>query len=192
MRRSIAVVAVLVLAATALAGFTAIASSATSKPATVKTGTSALGRILVDGNSHTLYLFEKDKGGKSACSGDCAQNWPPLLTKGTPKAGAAAKASLLGTTKRPDGTTQVTYNKHPLYTFKGDQASAAPPRARASTPSAPSGTSSRPRGPRRRAPTRPVRARRTRRVTAHTRGHDTVLGGAFPCPRQESNLEPSD
>ena len=108
------------LAAAALAGFTAIASSATSKPATVKTGTSALGRIVVDGHSHTLYLFEKDKGGKSACSGACAQNWPPLLTKGTPKAGSGAKASLLGTTKRADGTTQVTYNKHPLYTFMGD------------------------------------------------------------------------
>jgi predicted lipoprotein with Yx(FWY)xxD motif len=121
MRRSLAVLAVLVLAATALASLTAIASSATSKPATVKTGTSALGRIVVDGQSHTLYLFEKDKRGKSACSGACATNWPPLLTKGKPKAGAGAKAALLGTTKRADGSTQVTYNKHPLYTFVGDK-----------------------------------------------------------------------
>jgi predicted lipoprotein with Yx(FWY)xxD motif len=121
MRRPIAVLAVFVLAAAALTGLTAIASSATSKPATVKTGTSALGRIVVDGQSRTLYLFEKDKHGKSACAGACAQNWPPLLTKGAPKAGTAAKASLLGTTKRADGTTQVTYNKHPLYTFVGDQ-----------------------------------------------------------------------
>ncbi len=120
MRRSIAVLAVLALAAVALTGLTAIASSATSQPATVKTGTSALGRIIVDGKSHTLYLFEKDKKGKSACSGACAQNWPPLLTKGAPKAGAGAKAALLGTTRRSDGTTQVTYNKHPLYTFAGD------------------------------------------------------------------------
>lgn len=120
MRRPIAVVAVLVLAATALAGFTAIASSATSRPATVKTGTSALGRIVVDGQSRTLYLFEKDRKGKSACAGACAQSWPPLLTKGAPKAASAAKASLLGTIKRSDGTTQVTYNKHPLYTFVGD------------------------------------------------------------------------
>jgi predicted lipoprotein with Yx(FWY)xxD motif len=120
MRRSIAVLAVLALAAVALTGLTAIASSATSQPATVKTGTSALGRIIVDGKSHTLYLFEKDKKGKSACSGTCAQNWPPLLTKGAPKAGAGAKAGLLGTTRRSDGTTQVTYNKHPLYTFVGD------------------------------------------------------------------------
>ena len=120
MRRPTAILAVLAIAALALAGLTAIASSAPSKPATVKTGTSALGRIVVDGQSHTLYLFQKDKAGKSACSGACAQNWPPLLTKGTPKAAASAKASLLGTTKRADGTTQVTYNKHPLYTFVGD------------------------------------------------------------------------
>jgi predicted lipoprotein with Yx(FWY)xxD motif len=120
MRRPTAVLAVLAVAAVALAGLTGIASSATSKPATVKTGTSSLGRIIVDGQSHTLYLFEKDKGAKSACSGACAQNWPPLLTKGAPKAGPSAKASLLGTIKRADGTTQVTYNKHPLYTFLGD------------------------------------------------------------------------
>ena len=120
MRRPIALLAVLVFAAAALAGTAAIASSATSKPATVKTATSSLGRIVVDGRSHTLYLFEKDKRGKSACSGACAQNWPPLLTKGKPRAGTAAKASLLGTTRRADGTTQVTYNGHPLYTFVGD------------------------------------------------------------------------
>ena len=120
MRRPTAVLAVLAIAAVALASLTAIAWSAPSKPAAVKTGTSSLGRIIVDGQSHTLYLFQKDKGAKSACSGACAQNWPPLLTKGTPKAAASAKASLLGTTKRADGTTQVTYNKHPLYTFVGD------------------------------------------------------------------------
>jgi predicted lipoprotein with Yx(FWY)xxD motif len=120
MRRPIALLAVLVLAAAALASLTSIASSATSKPATVKTGTSSLGRIVVDGKSHTLYLFQKDKHGKSACSGACAQNWPPLLTNGAPKAGPGAKSSLLGTTKRSDGTTQVTYNKHPLYTFVAD------------------------------------------------------------------------
>ena len=119
MRRPTALLAVLAIAAVAVAGLTAIAS-ATSKPATVKTGTSSLGRIVVDGQSHTLYLFQRDKAGKSACSGACAQNWPPLLTKGAPKAGPSAKASLLGTTKRADGTTQVTYNKHPLYTFVGD------------------------------------------------------------------------
>ena len=121
MRRLIAVLAVLALSAAALASLTAIASSATNKPATVKTGSSSLGRIVVDGKSHTLYLFQKDRHGKSTCSGACAQNWPPLLTNGAPKAGPGAKSSLLGTTKRSDGTTQVTYNKHPLYTYVGDQ-----------------------------------------------------------------------
>jgi predicted lipoprotein with Yx(FWY)xxD motif len=121
MRRPLAVLAVVALAAAALASFAAIASSATSKPATVKTGTSSLGKIVVDGKSHTLYLFKKDKNGKSACSGACAQNWPPLLTKGAPKAGTGAKAGLLGTTRRSDGMTQVTYNGHPLYTFVADK-----------------------------------------------------------------------
>jgi predicted lipoprotein with Yx(FWY)xxD motif len=120
MKRPLALIAVLALTAAALASLTAIASSAPNKPATVKTGTTSLGRIVVDGKSHTLYLFQKDRHGKSACSGACAQNWPPLLTKGAPKAGAGAKSSLLGTTKRSDGTTQVTYNKHPLYTFVAD------------------------------------------------------------------------
>jgi predicted lipoprotein with Yx(FWY)xxD motif len=120
MKRPLALIAVLALSAAGLASLTAIASSAPTKPATVKTGTSSLGRIVVDGKSHTLYLFQKDRNGKSACSGACAQNWPPLLTKGAPKAGPDAKASLLGTTKRADGTTQVTYNKHPLYTFVAD------------------------------------------------------------------------
>jgi predicted lipoprotein with Yx(FWY)xxD motif len=111
------------LAGSALAVLATIAFSATTptKPATVKTRSNKLGKILVDGRSRTLYLFEKDKKGKSACSGTCAQNWPPLLTKGKPKAVSGVKSSLLGTTKRSDGTTQVTYNKHPLYTFVVDK-----------------------------------------------------------------------
>ena len=117
MKRPIALVAVLVLAAAALAGLATIALSATHTTATVKTGTTSLGRIVVDSRSHTLYLFRKDTRGRSACSGACARNWPPLLTKGKPKAGTGARSSLLGTTRRADGTTQVTYNRHPLYTF---------------------------------------------------------------------------
>src|SRR6266540_1912235 len=64
--------------------------------------------------------FEKDKNGKSACTGRCATFWPPLIASGKPVAGAGAKASLLGTTKRVDGRLQVTYNHHPLYTFAKD------------------------------------------------------------------------
>jgi len=117
MKRLLAVVTILALGVGAV---TAIAASAPTKPATVKVGKVSLGKILVNGKSQTLYLFEKDKKGKSACSGQCAKFWPPLLTKGKPKAGSGVKASLLGTTKRSDGTTQVTYNKHPLYRFLND------------------------------------------------------------------------
>jgi predicted lipoprotein with Yx(FWY)xxD motif len=86
----------------------------------VKTRSVSLGKILVNGNAQTLYLFEKDKNGKSACSGQCAKFWPPVLTKGKPKAGTGVKESLLGTTKRADGSSEVTYAGHPLYTFAGD------------------------------------------------------------------------
>ena len=88
--------------------------------AKVAVANSTLGRILVDGRGRTLYLFGKDKQGKSACSGKCAAFWPPVITSGKPLATAGAKASLLGTTKRADGRLQVTYNHHPLYTFVKD------------------------------------------------------------------------
>jgi predicted lipoprotein with Yx(FWY)xxD motif len=79
-----------------------------------------LGSILVDSSGMTLYYFEKDKGGKSACNGACASVWPPLQTSGKPTAEKAANASMLGTTQRNDGTEQVTYNNLPLYTYTGD------------------------------------------------------------------------
>ncbi len=96
------------------------ANHSTQTGAKVGVANSALGRVLVDGRGHTLYLFGKDKRGKSACAGKCAAFWPPLLTSGKPLAAAGAKASLLGTTKRADGRLQVTYNHHPLYTFVKD------------------------------------------------------------------------
>lgn len=77
--------------------------------------------ILVTAEGMTLYDFHKDKGGKSACYGDCAGAWPPLLTEGNPQAQGPADRSMLGTTKRKDGTVQVTYNGWPLYTYVGDQ-----------------------------------------------------------------------
>ncbi|HMI70319.1 MAG TPA: hypothetical protein VK510_10025 [Solirubrobacteraceae bacterium] len=121
MRRLMVLALAAVLAASALTGL-ALAASSPTKPATVKTRTAGnLGKIIVDGKSRTLYLFEKDKNGKSKCSGACATNWPPLLTKGKPKASGGVKASKLGTTKRSDGTTQVTYGGHPLYTFVADK-----------------------------------------------------------------------
>jgi len=93
-----------------------------SGPATIATKKTDLGTILVDGQGRTLYLWVADKGHKSTCNGACAQAWPPVLTSGKPKAGKGVKASLLGTTKRADGKTEVTYGGHPLYTFAGDQA----------------------------------------------------------------------
>ena len=93
-----------------------------STTAGVKVGvaSSRLGRIIVDGRGRTLYLFVKDKRGKSACVGQCAGFWPPLITSGKPVASGGAKGSLLGTTKRADGRLQVTYNHYPLYTFVKD------------------------------------------------------------------------
>lgn len=80
-----------------------------------------LGMVLVDSKGFVLYDFHKDKGTTSSCYGACAEGWPPLLTEGEPKPSNGANASLLGTTSRKDGTTQVTYDGHPLYTFAGDQ-----------------------------------------------------------------------
>ena len=111
-----------VAAALSLAGLSgALAASDTaSGPATVSTARTGLGRIIADGRGHTLYLFEKDRRGHSACSGTCAVYWPPLLTHGKPMARSGAKQSLLGTIKRANGARQVTYAGHPVYRFIQD------------------------------------------------------------------------
>ena len=105
-------------------------TSAASAPPKTSSGQAAtvgtasvgnLGTILVDSQGRTLYLFAKDSGTKSACSGACATNWPPLRDSGKPTAGTGLTASLLGTTPRSDGNPQVTFNGHPLYTFVMDQ-----------------------------------------------------------------------
>jgi len=103
-------------------GSTASAASKSSGAATISTRKSDLGTFLVDSQGRTLYLWVADKGSKSTCNGACAQAWPPTLTSGKPKAGKGVKASLLGTTKRSDGKTEVTYDGHPLYTFVQDKA----------------------------------------------------------------------
>jgi predicted lipoprotein with Yx(FWY)xxD motif len=80
-----------------------------------------LGTILAAGPKKlTVYLFQADSSGSSACSGACAKAWPPVLSTGSPVAASGALAGDLGTIKRPDGTTQVTYAGHPLYYFAGD------------------------------------------------------------------------
>ena len=88
----------------------------------VKLASTELGKVLVDAKGRTLYLFEADKGRTSACDGACASIWPPLTTTNRPTAGPGLAASKLGTTKRSDGATEVTYNGHPLYTYAGDSA----------------------------------------------------------------------
>lgn len=82
--------------------------------------TPKLGKVIVDSKGMTLYDFHKDKGTTSSCYGECAVAWPPLLTSGEPKAMGGAEQSLLGTTKRKDGTVQVTYKGHPVYGFVED------------------------------------------------------------------------
>jgi predicted lipoprotein with Yx(FWY)xxD motif len=80
-----------------------------------------LGKILVDEDGRTLYLFEADKSTQSTCAGTCSQAWPPVTTSGKPVAEQGAEMSKLGTTMRSDGKTQVTYGGHPLYYYAEDE-----------------------------------------------------------------------
>jgi predicted lipoprotein with Yx(FWY)xxD motif len=80
-----------------------------------------LGLVLADSEGHVLYAFSKDTPEASACEGACAKAWPPLLVeKGEPEPSNGASAARLGTITRGDGTRQVTYAGHPLYTYSGD------------------------------------------------------------------------
>lgn len=105
----------------------AVAPSANPTPSvptgtTIAAGSTRLGQVLVDGSGRTVYLFAADKGTQSSCSSSaCVQYWPPVLTTGAPQAGTGVSASLLGTTTRQDGTTEVTYAGHPLYYFISDK-----------------------------------------------------------------------
>ena len=115
MRKHLAVVALGAIVTAVLAGF------ALAGTTSVKARNTNLGKILVNGQGRTLYLFAPDKNGKSVCYGSCAKYWPPLITATAHVAATApVKASLLGTTKRKDGKLQVTYNHHPLYLYVGD------------------------------------------------------------------------
>jgi predicted lipoprotein with Yx(FWY)xxD motif len=92
-------------------------SSSGSSDTVMVANNPTLGNILVDSNGMTLYLFMKDNGTTTACTGTCAQNWP-ALTNASPSAGSGADMSMLGTAP---GTNQVTYNGHLLYTFAKDK-----------------------------------------------------------------------
>jgi len=107
-------------AAPGYGGGTAGASTGSTAASVVSTKTSSLGTFLVDGQGRTLYLWDADHGPRSTCTAACAQAWPPLTTTGAPKASGAVKSSLLGTATRADGSREVTYAGHPLYTYAGD------------------------------------------------------------------------
>jgi predicted lipoprotein with Yx(FWY)xxD motif len=105
----------------AAAGTVASASVPTSRAgATVKVMKTEYGNVLGDGRGRALYLFTRDRSPLSRCDRECAVRWPPFLTAGTPAAGSGAAAKLVGTTRRRDGSTQVTYRGHPLYYYIGD------------------------------------------------------------------------
>ena len=105
----------------AAAAVTHQSSGMSATRGTVNLRQTRFGKVLVTKSGMTLYLFMKDKTTRSTCYGQCATYWPPLLKKGTLRAGTGVKARLLGTTKRKNGQRQVTYNGHPLYRFKLDK-----------------------------------------------------------------------
>lgn len=91
-----------------------------SSSVTVSTKSTPLGKILVNSKGHTLYLFQSDKKDKSTCNGDCAKAWPPLKANGKTIAKGGVNSKLLSTITRSDGSKQVAYKGHPLYTFADD------------------------------------------------------------------------
>jgi len=116
---ALATVVAVALAAAGVAAAAAVAQQSSAASGSVNLHKTKLGKVLAGKSGKTLYLFMADKNGKSACYGKCASFWPPLL--GKPTAGAGVRAALLGTTKRKDGTKQITYAGHPLYFFKLDK-----------------------------------------------------------------------
>lgn len=86
----------------------------------ITTGRSQFGTILFDTRRQAIYIFENDARNKSNCYGECARAWPPVYTKGAPRARGGVRQSLLGTTKRRDGRLQVTYRGRPLYFYANE------------------------------------------------------------------------
>lgn len=99
---------------------TQTAQQAAATGTTIKTSDSQYGQVLFGGDDRAIYYFDKESASKSDCYGECAEAWPPVLTEGDPQAGSGAENGLLGTTERDDGTTQVTYDGHPLYYYVDD------------------------------------------------------------------------
>ena len=120
-RVSLGVMLAIALGVVGLLAAGALAGTGKQSSATISLRSSKLGPILVNSKGHTLYLFMKDRNGKSSCSGACAGFWPPLVAHGKPTVGKGLKASLVHVTKRSDGKMQVSYNRHPLYAFSQDR-----------------------------------------------------------------------
>ncbi len=146
-RRAATLVAALVIGTGALAGCGGGSSSTSSSSTTQSTTTAALppvakpppnaeegtvfvslgsaagiGQVLVDSEGHTLYAFGGDSAKAATCEAACAKAWPPLLVEhGEPHPSNGASAARLGTVTRADGSRQVTYAGHPLYSFAGDE-----------------------------------------------------------------------
>lgn len=88
----------------------------------ITTGDSEFGMMLFNDKRQAIYIWELEESTSAECYGDCAKAWPPVLTDGAPIASGSVNSRLLGTTKRTDGTTQVTYNGHPLYYYANEKA----------------------------------------------------------------------
>lgn len=109
-------------AAGAAAGAQGRARAHADRTTVVDLRTTALGRILVNGAGHTLYVFTHDHGARNSCVAisECSETWPALQAHGAPKAGAGVRSSLLGTIRLRSGARQVTYAGHPLYLYSVD------------------------------------------------------------------------
>jgi predicted lipoprotein with Yx(FWY)xxD motif len=105
---------------------TAASTEAPAREARKRRGTgikvmrSRYGRMIFDARGRAIYLFTREAGTKSRCYGQCAVAWPPVYTRGRPRALSGVDADLLGTTRRRGGRAQVTYNGHPLYYYVTD------------------------------------------------------------------------
>ena len=97
------------------------APASSARTSTIVTRASPYGRILTDGRGRTLYVFTRETTGHSRCYGACAKSWPPLLARPKPHASGGARARLIGTTRRRDGSVQATYAGHPLYRYVRDR-----------------------------------------------------------------------
>ncbi len=113
---------ILVAAAALFIVGAAASASASSRGERIQLRKTGVGTILVNGRSHTVYMFTRDARNKDACQGisGCLHVWPPVTSANKPIAGSGVKSSLLGTITIKGGARQVTYAGHPLYTYSGD------------------------------------------------------------------------